>query len=132
MKSAFKDKIFGILTRNGFEYKINKIDNDFVIYFLDFKGMGKMNAKFGYLKTNKIFKKMFKQLKKRGYIIGRCFYGDEILIASDVIMSEHLEMLKTTCNKFDLEFRHTSHAHHKGKKIRKTIKKLIKKIEKYK
>lgn len=135
MKSLYKDKIFGILNRNGFEFKINKLENDFIVYLLDFKKVGEMNSKFGYLKTNKKFKKTFKKIKKNGYIVGRCFYGDEILIAVPYEGYENIhtvEYLKNNCDKKGLKFRKVCTIHYKQDKISKTIKKLIKKIEKYK
>lgn len=135
MKKVYKDKIFGILNRNGFEFKINKLGESFSVYLLDFRKVGDMNSKFGYLKTNKIFKKTFRKIKKNGYVIGRCFYGDEILIAVPFeghINIHALEYLKNICKENKLKFRQVSKFHYKEDKISKTIKKLIKKIEKYK
>lgn len=135
MRGVYKDKIFGILNRNGFEFKINKLGGDFTIYLLDFKKVGKMNSRFGYLKTNRIFKKVFKKLKKEGFIIGRCFYGDEILISipfSGYVNPHILDILTRYCSGSNLKFRHVSVFHYGGTKISKTIKKLVKKIEKYK
>lgn len=124
MKNLLKDKAFGILTRNGFECMLTK--DTHIIYLLDFKNMRKMNKENGHEKTNKTIRQFFKSLKK-DYIIGRCYYGDEILIASTKFKN-HKKIFKKEATKFDLKYKIVFDIY-KGKRIKKFIKKLSNKLD---
>jgi len=76
-----QDKAFGILTRNGFEYKLAE-GGDFFGYqliLMDFFDVSILNTTWGYLNVNEKFRDLFSPFIETN-IIGRCFSGDEIII----------------------------------------------------
>ena len=74
-----KDKSFGIYTRNAIDLmELNFTES----YIIDINNLKMLNSLLGYEKTNKIIHNSFKKYKKLlpDDILGRWFYGDEIII----------------------------------------------------
>lgn len=98
------DPVFGIYTRRYIEYLI-KYKNLKNIYILDFENIGQLNHEIGYQNVNKKFKKLFKKKYKNVYI-GRCFSGDEIMIASKKNCRDIVKKIKERSKILDLKFKY--------------------------
>jgi len=98
------DRFFGILTRNGLEYKMDDIeDDDCHIILMDFCDISLLNGKYGYSQVNQKFTELFADFKD-DHIIGRCFSGDEIVVITRDISV--IDDLKKKSRQLGLDFRH--------------------------
>ena len=100
------DNAFGILTRNGLEYKLKQIDDitNYRLIWLDFCNVSKSNMLLGYEEVNRRFRELFKQFGSADEIIGRCFSGDEIIVITK--NTDCLVGMKTKANLLGLDFRY--------------------------
>ena len=101
------DVAFGILTRNGLEYKIKEMKDKSGLFliWLDFCNVSKMNTLVGYEEVNNRFRTLFKHFEKTDDLIGRCFSGDEIIIITK--NTDCLIGMKQKANVLGLDFRYS-------------------------
>lgn len=98
------DKAFGILTRNGLEYRIPIVNDRKIIILMDFCNVSELNREYGYEVVNNKFFNLFNEFKNN-HIIGRCFSGDEIIIITE---DEYLiNDFKDKSNELNLDFRYS-------------------------
>ena len=99
------DPYFDIYTRNGLEYILerNNLDNDLVIFLIDFNNLKALNNRLGYKKVNELFKELFSVLKHE-FIIGRAFSGDEVFLCTENYML-NIDNIKQVCLEYNLEFK---------------------------
>jgi len=93
IKDLCYDDSFGMLTRNGLKYYMERNDFDYnYSIFIDFISMSEMNRELGYYSVNDKIKCLFENEKES--LIGRWFSGDEI-----VILTNNLDIVKRLVNK---------------------------------
>jgi hypothetical protein len=85
-----------------------------------------MNREKGYLEVNNIFKSFFSEIKNE-YLCGRCFSGDEILIATSDIEGKHGIKIREFANKYGLDFRYVKVIYNDGD-IKEIINELTTKL----
>lgn len=73
------DSTFGILTRQGLEYKMG-YESLYNCLFIDFESVRCMNTVLGYKHVNSLLKSILSTFHYPDTLIGRLFSGDEIVI----------------------------------------------------
>jgi GGDEF domain-containing protein len=108
IKYLSTDRAFGILSRNALELQIKNLDSPFDAIFFDFYHLKELNMKIGYKEVNEKIREMFKTFSfRKTDLIGRWFYGDEIvIITTNESLSELTERLLKHCGDFGLFFKY--------------------------
>ena len=108
IKYLSTDRAFGILSRNALELQIKNLQAPFDAVFFDFNNLKELNIKIGYKEVNEKIREMFKTFPfKRTELVGRWFYGDEIVIITTTgYLIELTQRLLKHCSEFGLFFKY--------------------------
>jgi len=98
------DKAFGILTRNGLEYRLESLGpGSWWLVLLDFCDVSKLNVAYGYEGVNEKFRAVFSKLPAET-VAGICFSGDEIVLVTETPVQD-LNTLSRAAEEVGLAFR---------------------------